>query len=157
MNGGQIFLSGLRKIDKEVYDNWDWTKTWTKKSKTGRRKNFQDFVDYIKNNYKFKGLPPCCLFIFEIFPRIFFKKYSAVKNNELGMLEYKIPAYAKIFKISFFRKDLKVFWNLFSENTKNFALNAVPRGVSKDYIKKELKNKKGLRLFHPYFKLWDNK
>jgi len=157
MNNGQIFLSGLRKVDKEVYDNWDWTKNWTKKSKAGRRKNFQDFVDYIKNSYKFKGLPLCCLFIFEIFPKIFFRKYSAVKNKQLGMLEYKIPCYAKIFKIPFFRKDFKVFWNLYNEDIKDSPLNAIPKKISKRYINKELKSKSGFRLFHPYFKLWDNK
>lgn len=145
----QIFLSGLKRLDKHTEESWDWTQTSGKE-----RINYLAFLKYVKEKYGYNEDPPLCsLFIFEIFPRIFFEKYLEVENKEIGMLEYKIPIYAEIFKIPFYQKDLGVLWD---ENYKQFPLNAIPKEIETSYINSELQNPKGWRIFHPYFKIWDN-
>jgi hypothetical protein len=152
MKNGQIFFSGLRPLNKEIYNNWDWTSA----AHPEDRKNYHNFLKQLKEKYKFASQPLCCMFIFEIFPRAFLRKYSTVKNRELGMLEYKVPCYAKVFNIPFYRQDLKVFWNLHSQDARQFSLNAIVKQVTKKHIKQELKKPNGSRLFHPYFEKWDN-
>lgn len=141
----QIFLSGLRVLDDEIDKKWKWTK------QKENRKNYLSFLDYVKKNYQYKELPYCCLFILEIFPKIFFEKYGSVKNKEIGMLEYRIPIYAKIFGIPFYEKDIGVWW--FSEKNKT-PLNARGNKINKDYILEQLNKKHGWRIFHPYRKFW---
>lgn len=144
---GQIFLSGLRNLDRTLENRWHWTRTDEKE-----RVNYLNFLEYVRKNYNYSEKPLCCLFIFQIFPRIFFEKYLTVKNKTIGMLEYKVPIYAKIFKIKFFRKDIGVWW---FQKGENLPLNAEVVKINKAYIKSELKKKKGWRIFHPYFKKWE--
>ena len=142
----QIFLSGLKKLDKETEKRWWWT---------GRNKKerslFLSFLHHVREKYDYFGPVLCCIFIFQIFPRSFFKKYLSVQDKELGFLEYKIPIYANIFNTPFFKKDLGVFW---LKNRKNLPLNASPRKIKKGFIEKELKKVNGWRIFHPYYKIW---
>jgi len=66
-------------------------------------------------------------------------------------LEYKIPIYAKIFNIPFYKKDLGTFW---WERQKDLPINALPKEIKKSFIDKELKKTSGWRIFHPYYKIW---
>lgn len=141
----QIFLSGLQNLDSETEKNWYWTSP-----EHDQRKRYTDFLEYVKTEYRFTNELLCCLFIFQIFPRLFFKKYLSVKEKELGMLEYKIPIYASIFQLSFYEKEMGVRWH----EKKMKPLNAIPEEIPADYIQKELRKKKGWRIFHPYFKIW---
>jgi len=143
---GQIFLSGLKPIDEETENNWDWT------SPEGRhRQNYLSFLKYVKENYGYKDQPLSCLFILEIFPKEFFDRYLMVEDKKIGMLEYKIPIYAKIFDIPFFKKEIGVKWS--EEDEK--PLDAEQREVRKDFIEEELNKKDGWRIFHPYWHVWD--
>jgi len=144
---GQILLSGLKVLDKATEMRWHWTRPDKKE-----RKNYLNFLEYIRKKYGYAGKPLSCLFIFQIFPRIFFEKYLMVKNRAVGMLEYKVPIYANIFKIKFFKKDIGVWW--FQKKSKK-PLNAETLEISKNYIESELKKKNGWRIFHPYFKKWE--
>lgn len=141
----EIFLSGLRILNKEIENKWDWTMPGRKE-----RPNYLNFLNYARKNYNYAGNPLCCLFILQVFPKIFFEKYSAVANKKMGMLEYKIPIYTKIFNIPFYKKDLGVKW---FEKTKK-PLNAIPEEINQKYIKKQLAKKNGYRIFHPYYKVW---
>ncbi len=142
----QIYLSGLRNLDKEIENEWDWTNPGGKE-----RKNYLSFLEYVKKNYGYADNPPLCsLFILQVFPKIFFEKYLTVKDKEIGMLEYKVPIYAKIFGIPFYEKDLGTRWNGGPK-----PLNAIPEEIPEDYIKKELAVKDGWRIFHPYYKIWE--
>jgi len=143
----QIYLSGLREIDKEVESKWDWVEPDSKE-----RQNYLEFLEYVKKNYGYIDRPPLCsLFILQVFPRMFLEKYLTVENREVGMLEYKIPIYAKIFNIDFFNKDIGVNW--FSN--KQEPLNAISKEIPKEYIDKQLEKKDGWRIFHPYYKIWE--
>lgn len=144
---GEIFFSGLRKLDSTLEERWTWTKP-----KKGRW-NYLKFKRHIKSNYGYgKRTLPCCLFIMEIFPRTFLNKYLAVKNPGVGMLEYKVPTYAEIFRIPVYKKDMGVWWC--DESSQGRALTACCNEINTGFIKSELKKKNGWRAFHPYFKVW---
>ncbi len=149
MKKKEIFLSGTKVLDKETENRWSWTKP-----EGEERKNYLGFIDYIKDKFNYVGETLCCLFIFQIFPRIFFEKYLTVKDRKIGMLEYKIPMYAKIFNIPFFKKDLGVWWFELGDS-KDFPLNAKTKEIEKAFIEKELVKQDGFRMFHPYYKKWE--
>lgn len=140
----QIFLSGLKQLDKKTELCWTWTSP-----KKKFRKNFLNYLKYVRKNYDFKEKPIICLFILQVFPKKFFDKYLEVGNKKVGMLEYKIPIYAKIFGIDFYKKDFGVHWG---GNIKEDPLNALVKEIDLKIIQKNLKDRKGWRIFHPYFK-----
>lgn len=142
---GEIYFSGLKELDEETENNWWWTKP-----NGEERQNYLNFLEYVKQNFTYTSRALCCLFILEIFPRIFFDKYLSVSNKEVGMLEYKNPTYAKIFELPFYKRDLGVRWH---ENSVR-PLNAIPEEIPTEYIKSELEKPQGWRIFHPYFKMW---
>src|SRR3990167_977727 len=78
----QIFLSGLKELDGDTENRWDWTRPGELE-----RENYLNFLEYVQKEYDFSGSPLCCLFILLIFPRLFFDKYASVKNPQIGMLE----------------------------------------------------------------------
>lgn len=148
---GQMYLSGLRTLTSGLEKKWSWTRPNGK-----YRKDYLAFLKYIQSAYGLKNRLPCCLFIFQIFPRSFLEKFSAVRNNRLGFLEYKIPTYTKIFEIPMFKKDLGCQW--FNEKLPkdSFPLNADSINISETYIRSELKKKNGFRMFHPFNKIWND-
>ncbi len=142
----QIFLSGLKPLGKITELAWYWTSPRSKE-----RKNYLKFLRLVKNKYNYTSKPLCSLFILQVFPRIFFDMYSKIDDREIGMLEYKTPIYAKIFKIPFYKKDFGVCW--FGKSSL-YPLNAIPKKINKAYIIKELNKKSGWRIFHPYYNEW---
>jgi len=141
----EIVLSGYRVLDDNLEQLWNWTR-----SDREHRKNYLEFLNYVKATYNYKDPSYCCLFTLQVFNKAFFEKYLKVQNKELGMLEYKVPIYANIFNIPVREYDLGVKWH---DNT-NKAMNAVPTEISEEYIQEELKKDSGYRIFHPYFKIW---
>lgn len=151
LNKGEIYLSGLRSLDSSIEKRWHWTNTYS-----GERKNYLAFLEYVKKEYGYEDRPPmCCLFVLQVFPKVFFEKYLTVKDKEIGMLEYKVPMYAKIFGIPFFKKDMGIYWSMSQSVSNNAPLNAKAVEVSHGFIEKELHKKDGWRIFHPYFKMWN--
>ncbi len=149
MRGGEIFLSGLRMLDDEIESRWNWTK-----SDGIERGNYLSFRDHISRRYGYAGDLLACLFIFEIFPRIFFERYLEVSDREVGMLEYKVPTYAKIFNIPFYKRNLGVWWFAPEAESGHIPLNARGVEIPEAYIREELEKPGGYRIFHPYFELW---
>lgn len=143
----EVFISGTRILDNNVESKWHWTKPGSK-----RRNNFLRFKKYVEKKYDYKNKLWCSLFILQVFPKSFFKKWNLIENKELGMLEYKIPTYAKILNFSFYKRNLGIWW--FSKKVEKLPLNARPKEIGKEFIDKELKKKNGYRIFHPYFKIW---
>jgi hypothetical protein len=150
----QIFISGSRILDSVIEKRWNWTKVGSKE-----RKNYLEFKKYVADNYDYKNKLLCSLFILQIVPRIFFNKWGTVKDKEIGMLEYKIPTYAKIFTVPFYKRDLGVWWfqkRGYKREIRGMTpLNARGIEIRKTLIKKELKKKKGFRIFHPYSSIWE--
>lgn len=145
---GEIFLSGLRELDEELENRWSWTNPDSE-----YRQDYLNFLEYVKKEYGYTKTPhPVCLFILEVFPREFFERYLTVENKEIGFLEYNIPIYAEIFHIPFYQKEFGVRWG---GDFVSHPLNARAQEVSKEYILSYLKDPKGWRIFHPYFKMWE--
>lgn len=147
---GEIFISGVKRLDKFTEDRWSWTK-----SDGHDHENYCAFKKYIAQEYGYTDQLLCSLFIFQIFPREFFEKWLTVKDREIGMLEYKIPTYAKIFNVPFYVRNLGVWWFEDKAHRGETAMNALEVEISKNYIDVELKKKDGYRIFHPYFKIWE--
>lgn len=147
---GQLFLSGLRTLDSFIEKRWDWTKLGGRE-----RKNYLKFKDYLRKKYNYTNKLLCSLFILQIFPKQFFRAWSKERDNALGMLEYTLPTFAKIFKIPFYKKDTGVWW--FNKNARRGETPMNARGVQikKSLIMRELRKRNGFRIFHPYFKTWE--
>lgn len=145
----QIFLSGLRTLDTFIEQRWSWTKQGSRE-----RKNYLAFQKYLQTKYGYMHKLLCSLFILQIFPRNYFQDWSREKHNTLGMLEYTLPTFARIFKTPIYRKNFGVWW--FNKRTRRGETPMNARGVPirKKFIERELRKKKGYRIFHPYFSTW---
>ena len=146
MKKDEIFISAVREIDDLIESKWDWVKIGSKE-----RQNYLNFLNYVKKKYEYKDKPLGSLFILEILPRTYLEKYLMVEDKEVGMLEYKTPIYAQIFGIPFYQKDIGIIWYATEKQT---PLNAIPKEIPEDYIKKQLAENSGWRIFHPYYKIW---
>lgn len=141
----EIYFSGLRDIVPSLEKRWSWTSPRIPRE----RRLFKKFQTWIKSTYELKDPLPCCLFIFQIFPRVFFDKFKKLRNPEFGFLEYKLPCLAKAWGLKFRRKDLGVWWY---ESRGQQPLNALPKEIPSSFIKNELAKSGGWRIFHPVFK-----
>lgn len=149
MKKDQIYFSGLIDLDEKTEFTWDWTNP----NNNIERQDYEAFIKLVETSYDYKQRVKACLFIFEIFPRLFLEQYSQVEDKITGMLEYKVPTYAEIFNFEFFEKDIGVAWQDGDEHY--LPLNAVPLELDEQFIAKELNNPSGFRIFHPYFKMWE--
>lgn len=149
LHEGEIYISGTRELSEEIESQWSWTKPDGEE-----RPNYLAFCDYAREKYGYTEKVLCSLFILEVFPKIFFEEYLTVENRNVGMLEYKIPTYAKIFGIAFYEKDFGVWWFDAPNDRSHTPLNAYGTETDKAFIESELKNESGARIFHPYFQQW---
>jgi hypothetical protein len=163
----QILLSGLRPV-AEVENDWQWVSP----KFPDLRKKYTEFLEYVYENHAYNQNPLGCLFIVVVFPRIFLKQYSRVKEAELGFLEYRVPIYSQIFGIpfcknhsfnawwvdldkSFWTKNLfKRVWNYISLKFNSNSLNPAKREISLISIFCQLNTKFGSKIFHPYEKIF---
>jgi len=146
---GELFISGTRQLEPFIERRWSWTK-----KKGTERQNYLKFKKYIRKNYNYRQTLLCSLFVFAVIPREFFEKWSTVENKEIGMLEYKLPTYAKIFKIPIYRRDLGIWWFDSQLPRGKTPMNAKGFEISKKLILAELKKRNGFRIFYPYSKIW---
>lgn len=149
----EMYLSGYKKLDKYTEYNWEWTRVNPKHNK-GNRDNFLNFLDYVAKEHSYnRSNLKCCLFVLVVIPKIFFDNYLLVKNPEIGMLEYKIPIYADIFNIKVISRKNEAHW--WEKDLYRYPLNAEPKELRKNDIKKELEKVNGWRVFHPFFGVWN--
>jgi len=141
---GQFYISWIKVLDKNI------EKRRSRTSKNGRKQNYEKFKELIMRNYGYKKRLLCSLFIFAILPRKFFEQYTKLVDNTTWFLEYKLPSYAKIFWLDFYKKDI---WVRRFQPKWKCPQNARVEEISKEYILNELDKKKWWRMFHPYFKI----
>lgn len=151
----EIYLPNYGVVDPDFEERWSWT---SKKKDDERpkgnpnkpygRKMYLEFKEHVNKNYKFNEYLPVSIFMIAVLPRIFFKRFSGLKNKKLGFLEYKLPTYAKIFGIKRFGRELDEI----SKCQNDFPMNAEEKEILKQDIELELSKPKGFRIFHPYFK-----
>lgn len=148
----QILLSGLRKI-KEIEEKWSWT---SEVIIPKLRDLYLNFLAWVKEKYHYDQDPLCCLFIVVCFPRSFLAKYSEIEQPELGFLEYRVPIYAQIFGTLFcVDHPFQPWWPGDSTTSKNReTLNAKRHDVGLISIVRNLMDSNGVRVFHPYRKVF---
>lgn len=149
---GQLYLSGLRKLDKSLEQHWYWTR-----ASGGQRPEYLLFKKYLKKHHHHAKDIWACLFILQVFPRKFLEKYSRVEDRGPGFLEYQIPTYAKLWRVPCYVKDPSIWWPAAGLRKRPAALTAEVAAVPKEFILAELKKKAGARIFHPYNQVWTEK
>ena len=142
----QVYISWTKILNKNIEGRRSRT------AKKERNPDYEKFKKLIKEKYGYTKKLLCSLFITVILPRKFLEKYSKLEDNITWFLEYKIPTYAKIFWLDIYKKDIGVR----RYQQKGICpQNARGEEISKEFILKELHKKKWRRMFHPYFKIWD--
>jgi hypothetical protein len=144
----EIFLSGERKMDAAFSENWLWSS-----SQKPHHKKFLAFKKHVAEYYQHTKPLRACVFALQIIPRTFFETYMHVKNITTGMLEYKVPTYAKILRFTHYKKDIGATF-FFSREKPVSGFKAT---VKNEYIQQELSKKDGWRIFHPYHDVWESK
>jgi hypothetical protein len=142
----EIFITYYRRLTDEIERIWAWTRPGSK-----HRDDYLEFKSHIHIHYDYKGEMWCCGFILEIFPRSFLEEYSKIEDKEIGFIEYRVPTYANIFGYKFLTKDLGEWYE--GDKDKS-AINAWGVPISEGYIRNQLSQPKGFRLFHPYYTMW---
>lgn len=147
-----VLLSGLRIIS-EIEERWGWT---SNSIAPELRSQYLNFLDHVKEKYSYAHEPMCCLFIVVCLPRIFMENYSKIEQPELGFLEYKVPIYAQIFELTFCTNHpFQPWWPGDPETTENRrTLNAKRIDIGIMSILRNLTDKNGVRIFHPYRKFY---
>lgn len=145
----QIFLSWTTKLTKNIEKKRKRTSSKEEKPK------YIKFKNHIKEVYKHqKDNILCCLPMFEILPRDFFNQYWTIAREAMWFIEYRKPTLAKILWFNFYQKNI---WVHRFQNKKELPMNARSIEISEEYIKNELDNKEWRRIFHPYYKIWNDK
>jgi len=173
----EIYLPNFGRMKKAWEDSWYWTsKEHYEKALKEKpinlpymRGNLLAFKKLIAEKYQYTKKPFIGMIMFGVIPRLYFEKFKTVEQKEIGFLEYKVPTYAKIFKIPVFNKYLGEYRliphkgflnrirNRFFNRTNRCSMNALKRPIRPHYIRQELKKKNGWRVFHPYFEVFDLK
>ncbi|MCG8696595.1 MAG: hypothetical protein MI922_00965 [Bacteroidales bacterium] len=130
-------LIPLKKIEKTWY--------WTKNDK--KRKEWKDMMNYFHDHHNYdKKKPYGMLGPGESYPKSFLESIRNIKIPDLSVDELRIPVMAQTFGFDMY--DTFFYRKWFSEKEKKvFNSNGVD--VQLKTIKKNLKRKKGRRVFHP--------
>jgi len=145
---GQILLSGFRPL-KEIELWWPWANP--------ENIDLLGFKELLLSEFGYDGQLFACLFIVVCFPRIFVEKYIEAPHPEIGFLEYRIPTMAEVFGIDVCRNHPFNPWWAANPATRRAPrrqkiLNAVGQEVLRSMVLKEISERDGNRLFHPFFK-----
>jgi hypothetical protein len=133
----QLFLTGLGELTPDDEAAWHWTRP-----DQPQRHAYEQFLLHVWNRHGQMWRPLWCIFIFAVLPRVFFERYGDV-DHRLGFLEYRLPTYARILGVPFYRRDLGCCHGL--------PMNGCGQEIPRGYIDQQMSNPTGHRLFHPYF------
>jgi len=137
---GEVGITGLIPL-KKVAHEWDWV------SEKKSRELWMNLLRYVKKKYKYNKEPFASIAGGLCLPRIFLEKYSKIKVPEECHDEIRVPLFSQIFGLRMRNTKIYRGWTdpkseeIFTCKKKNISINV---------IKKELKNKNGKRVFHPY-------
>lgn len=146
---GELLLSGLRPIE-EVIDWWQWV--------TRDRADYLAFREDLARRFGPEAPVFCCQFIVVALPRLFLEKYSRLELD-FGFIEYRLPTYAHALGIPFGTSSkIRCHWpgdpataDLPPERR---TLTAQKIPIDLVTIFRNLLDRKGDRVFHPYNRLF---
>lgn len=168
----EILFSGLRPA-AEVEDWWYWV---SKKQRKGTPavygyKPYITFLNYLKEKYNYTDTPVFSQPFLCMLPRTFLQPYSQI-DWSIGYGEYRMPMYAQAFGIPFCKAHpLKSWWPedpaictpkvpdkiVESDNIPPYAertLTTARIPLPLKEILKLSKGKDGIKLFHPYYRIY---
>jgi hypothetical protein len=133
-------LTGLIPLSK-IEDEWYWVK------KDPGRTQWILMMDYFKTTFNYNSKPWGMIGPGTTLPRLFLEKLKDINVPLYAHDELRIPMFAQVFGINmvdngFFKKWFSFKeWRFFNSNAKDIEMAI---------IRKQLKKKKGRRVFHPY-------
>lgn len=140
----EIYLPGLRPFETLAQDWW-----WIQPN-TPQGAEFECFKAMMSERYNFHGPYQACQFVTGALPRVFMNAYADIPEEELGFLEYKMPAFASMLGLSFCKlPNLDITWPKDLVGKKRVSLTAAKREINDWEISAELFRVGGARLFHP--------
>ncbi len=145
----RVYFAGYRTMEESVENRWTWTRPDGK-----HRAQYEEFCDFVDKTYGWKEPLKICLYLFEVLTRQFYDNYLKVNNKYIGMLEYKDPTLAAAWGMDIYKKDLGVYWG--DRYTKDTPA-LIAKGnmyVSDKFIKEQLNEPDGWRIFHPNLSNW---
>jgi len=146
---GEVLLSGLRPVST-MLDWWGWVSP----HRGTFYREFEEFVDLVRQRYGFTGEPFGCIFIVVCLPRAFMVRL-AEEGIEDGFIEYRVPVLAQAFGFPFARHERFRPWAPHDPDSAGWrgfrrrALNGVGQEVSRLRLACELALPRGFRVFHP--------
>ena len=143
----QVYLPGLMAIE-EIETEWCWVRPdhW-------EAEVYLSFKEHLAMTYGYDGPWLGCQFITAVLPRKFLKMYSSISLPELGFLEYKLPAYAKIFGLELAElPGIDVSWPVGKKKRRRPACSAERWEVGSLTIAWHAFRQRGQRLFHPFYR-----
>lgn len=133
-----IGLTGLQPVEK-IENSWDWI------NYPQGRKKWLAMCRNVQKKFKFSGTHYACLGPGYCLPKEFLEKYSKITPMQTCHDELRVPLYAQA--LGFKVYDTKFKENWFSSDEKYF--NCSNKDISWSTLRKERKNRKGRRAFHP--------
>jgi hypothetical protein len=105
LRADQILLPGLRPI-REIEHWWQWVLP-----NTAERRDFEQLCSLVAQTYPLPEELLCCSFPAGALPRNFLERYVKIPQPDIGFLEYKMPLYAQLWGIEFWRDHpFQLFW-----------------------------------------------
>ncbi len=148
----EIVVSGVRPVP-EVESFW----VWTRRDLPERRRELERFRQHLTEHYGYDGPLLACHFVVACLPRSFLKRYAEMQQPELGMVEYRLPTYARVFAMEFRRIESLETWWFNDPNTEPPPRTdrvLLPTGhvmsVPLRIIRHNLRRAAGARVFHPF-------
>lgn len=140
-----VGVTGLTEL-KNIEKKWLWT------SKNPYKKERIKLLEFVKINFDYNKLSYASLGPGVCLPKNFLEKYSSIDVPDYCNDELRIPLFAQIFGFKLYDTGFYKSW-FDVENEKTF--NCMNKNIKTSIIEKELKNSKGVRVFHPYKKIFD--
>jgi len=143
-----IALTGLKPM-KEIKDMWNWT------SKEPHATNWRKLLSFVKEKYNYNQEPYACIGPGPHLPKAFLEKYIEIEVPELCHEEIRLPLFGQI--LGFKLYDTGFYGNKWYNPETQKRFNCMNKEIKIKIIKEELKNPNGVRVFHPFRKIFDLK
>ena len=133
-------VTGLTPL-KKIYKKWFWTRNQEQQAE------WEELYQFVHDTFSIAEPPFASAGPGLALPKSFLERYTRISVPELSHDELRIPLFAQAFGYPLYNTGFYRKW--FSEKEwKYFNCNAFD--ISWSTIQKELHNKKGRRVFHPY-------
>jgi hypothetical protein len=144
----QVLFSGLRPI-AEVEDRW----AWTTPDNPAERARYEAFLAHVRERHGYDAEPQGYVAVVTCLSRAFLERFAGIERPDLGFLEYRLPIYAQVFGTPICREHpFRPWWGAVEPRSPDHTLRARPDEISAWTILRNLRDPRGARVFHPYWR-----